>query len=107
MAVSPKVSAATVGAAFATMVVGILGVHVFPHGMPLDVQGLVTSALTAASTFGAGWFARAEPRLVANAEVVYTKVRQTAPTVEAIAEAVAKTEPSHVTLPLAQATHQA
>jgi hypothetical protein len=108
MAVSPKVSASTVGAAFSTMIVGILGQHVFPANMAPDVQGLITAGVTALVTFGAGWFARELPAVeravepeVKAADIVYTKVRQEAPTVEAVAKALDTAE--HVTVPVAQA----
>lgn len=90
MAVSPKVSAATVGASFTTIVTGILGPHLFPHGMAPDVQGLVTAVFTAVVTFAAGWFAReashdapqvtnvvrAVQAEVAKADTVFTQVKQ-------------------------------
>lgn len=111
MAVSPKVSASTVGASLSTMVIGILNVHVFPHGMAPDVEGLVSAAVVAVTTFAAGWFAReaaplakkleadAEP-VVRAAEQAYSQIEQAAPTVEAVAEALA---PAHVTVPTAVA----
>lgn len=109
MAVSPKVSAATVGAAFTTIVAGIVGPHVFPSSTASDVQGLVEAAVTALVTFGSGWFARELPKveqdvkpLVQQAETVYTKVREAEPTVQAVAAAL-EAEPQHVTVPVAQA----
>lgn len=104
MAVSPKVSAATVGASLSTMVIGILNVHVFPHGMAPDVEGLVSAAVVALSTFASGWFARevakVAPEVAKVADTVYTDVQQAAPTVEEVAEALA---PAHVTVPTAVA----
>lgn len=90
MAISPKVSAATVGASVTTMVIGIVGPHLFPHGMPTDVQGLIGAGVTAAITFASGYFARHDVAVakvvktaeqdVAKADVVFTKVKEaTAP----------------------------
>lgn len=111
MSVSPKVSAATVGASLTTVVVGILGPHVFPHGMAPDVQGLVAAVLTAAVTFGSGYLARhdAEVTNIVNkveakaeaADVVYTKVRQAVADVPPlVAEQVVTTPPPAQALPV-------
>jgi hypothetical protein len=43
-----------------TVVIGILGQHVYPGNLAPDVQGLVNAALTGAVTFASAWFARAE-----------------------------------------------
>lgn len=126
MAISPKVSAATVGASVSTLIIGILSVHVFPHGMAPDVQGLVSAAIVALVTFAAGWFARALPEVekvvakveaapaVKAADVVYTKVRQTDPVAVAdVAKALEATVEhdaapvASVVLPVAQATVRA
>lgn len=113
MAVSPKVSAATVGAAFTTIVAGILGPHLFPHATASDVQGLIEAVVTAAVTFGSGWFAREAPKVEAEVkhveasapvkavETVYTKVEQSAPTAEAVLSALNTAQ--HVTVPTAVA----
>jgi hypothetical protein len=116
MAVSPKVSAATVGAAITTMVIGIVGPHAFPHGMPADVQGLLGAVVTAAVTFGAGWFSRDEAKLEADVkqvaakvapevkavEQVYTKVQQSAGPIVKAVEAVEAAPPVPVSQPVAQ-----
>lgn len=113
MTVSPKVSAATVGATFTTIITGIIGPHLFPHGMPADVQGLIAGVVTAAVTFGAGFLAREAKPAVAEVEhvakavdTVYTRVAQSAPPVEAVAHAL-EAEAAHVVLPVAQALPQA
>jgi hypothetical protein len=108
MAVNPKVSAATVGAAFTTIVAGIIGPHIFPHATASDVQGLIEAVFTAAVTFGSGWLTRdvakvetkLEPEVKA-AETVYTKVAQSAPAVADVAKALEAAESPHVTLPVA------
>lgn len=118
MAISPKVSAATVGASVSTLIIGILSVHVFPHGMAPDVQGLVSAGVVALTTFASGWFSRELPKVeaaavkdvapaVKAADEVYTKVRQVDPVAvadvaKALETAVAQDAP-HVVLPVAQA----
>jgi hypothetical protein len=116
MAVSPKVSGATVGAAFTTLIIGIVGPHAFPHGMPADVQGLIGAGVTAAVTFAAGWFSRDEAKLVAKVapevkavEQVYTKVQQSAgPVLKAVeqdaAPVVAEVAPV-ADVPISAAAH--
>lgn len=61
--VEPKVKAATAaGASSAAVllpfVLWLLGVYVFPDGVPVPVQGLVGLVVTGAATFAAGWSAR-------------------------------------------------
>jgi hypothetical protein len=110
MAVSPKVSAATVGAAFTTIIAGILGPHLFPHATASDVQGLVEAVVTAAVTFGSGFLARDAQRVEAEvsktvqpevraAQTVYTKVEQSAPAVADVAKALEAAEAPRVSVP--------
>lgn len=66
MSVSPKVSAATVGAAAATVVTSVIANHLFHGAMPSDVLGLVEAAVTAGVTFASGYLVRHVP-----AEVVH------------------------------------
>lgn len=122
MTVAPKVSAATVGATVSTLVIGILSVHVFPHGMAPDVQGLVSAGIVALTTFVAGYLARDLPTIKADvakveaapavraADVVFTKVKQTDPVAVAdVAKALEATVErdaapvASVVLPVAQA----
>jgi hypothetical protein len=112
MSASPKVSASTVGAAFTTLIIGIIGPHLFPHGMAPDVQGLVSAGVTAAVTFGAGWLARDAVKFEADATKVadsarsaataFTKIEQASPQVAEVAKAL-EAEAAHVVLPVAQA----
>lgn len=104
MAISPKVSAATVAASLSTVIIGIVGPHAFPHGTPADIQGLIGAAVTAVVTFASGYLARHDTAAVAEvkadvakADVVYTKVRQavqpaTVPQAAPLAEAVPLTQ---------------
>ena len=59
--VSPKVSAAAVASAGATLVVTTIAAHLFHGAAPADVLRLAEAGLTAAITFAAGWFARVLP----------------------------------------------
>jgi hypothetical protein len=58
MAISGKVSAATVAASAVAVVGGIVGPHVFPNGTPADVKGLSLGVVTAAVTFVSGYLAK-------------------------------------------------
>jgi hypothetical protein len=55
---SPKVTASTVAASAATVVGGIVGPYVFPHGTPADVKGLWLAVVTAGVTFASGYFTK-------------------------------------------------
>lgn len=56
--ISGKVTAATVAASATTLVCSILAPHVFPGGIPSDIQGLVETGVTAVVTFASGYAAR-------------------------------------------------
>lgn len=58
MAISGKVSAATVAASTVAVVGGIVGPHIFPNGTPSDVKGLSLGVVTAAVTFVSGYLAK-------------------------------------------------
>jgi hypothetical protein len=61
MAISGKVSAASVGAAGATLVSDILARHAFHGQVPGDVLALVGASVTAAVTFACGYLAKHVP----------------------------------------------
>ncbi len=61
--VSGKVSAATVAAAVASLIVTTIAAHV-SVGLPADVLRIAEALLTSAITFGAGWLAKHAPREV-------------------------------------------
>jgi hypothetical protein len=56
--ISGKVTASTVAASATTLVFSILAPHVFPHGVPSDIQGLAETTITAGITFVSGYLAR-------------------------------------------------
>jgi uncharacterized membrane protein (UPF0136 family) len=58
MAISGKVSTATVAASTVAVVGGIVGPHIFPNGTPSDVKGLSLGVVTAAVTFVSGYLAK-------------------------------------------------
>lgn len=58
MAISGKVTASTVAASLTTVISGILAPHVFSHGVPSDVRGLIEGGTTAVITFVAGYLAK-------------------------------------------------
>lgn len=58
MAISGKVTASTVAASVTTVISGIIAPHVFQHGVPSDVRGLVEGGVTGVITFAAGYLAR-------------------------------------------------
>lgn len=62
--VSPKVSAAAVASAGATLVVTTLAAHLFHGQVPADVLRLAEAAFASVGTFAAGWFARVVPASV-------------------------------------------
>jgi hypothetical protein len=66
---SPKVTASTVAASAATVVGGIVGPYVFPHGTPADVKGLWLAVVTAGVTFASGYFTK-HPAVVKEVEKV-------------------------------------
>jgi hypothetical protein len=124
MAVSAKVTNATVGASVSTMILGILGPHIYPSNLAPDVAGLVNAGVTALVTLGAGWLTRdvlptvekvvTEAKTeVAKVEGAYSQVRQSVPelpsiaTVETaakslVAAAQAQPQPVAVAVPVAQ-----
>jgi hypothetical protein len=61
VAISGKVSAASVGAAAATLVSDIVARHAFHGQVPGDVLALVGASVTAAVTFACGYMARHVP----------------------------------------------
>lgn len=61
MAISGKVSAASVGAASATLVSDIVARHMFHGQVPGDVLALVGAGVTAAVTFVCGYLAKHIP----------------------------------------------
>lgn len=61
MAISGKVSAASVGAAGATLVSDIIARHAFHGQVPGDVLALVGASVTAAVTFACGYLAKHVP----------------------------------------------
>jgi hypothetical protein len=68
------VAASTVAASGTTMVCSILAPYIFHGQVPADIQGLVESAITAAVTFGAGYFARhVVPAVEHDAEQLLTR----------------------------------
>ncbi|MFF1597698.1 hypothetical protein ACFVYV_09400 [Streptomyces mirabilis] len=58
MSISGKVTASTVAASVTTVISGILAPHVFTHGVPSDVRGLIEGGATAVITFVAGYLAK-------------------------------------------------
>jgi hypothetical protein len=64
MAISGKVSAASVGAATATLVSDIVARHAFHGQVPGDVLALVGGSVTAAVTFVCGYLAKHVPTAV-------------------------------------------
>lgn len=67
MSVSPKVSAASIGAAAATLVSDIVARRVFHGSAPADVLALVGAAATAGVTFVCGYVAKHTPADVKDA----------------------------------------
>lgn len=61
MAISGKVSAATVGAATATLVSDIVARHAFHGNVPGDILALIGASSTAAVTFVFGYLAKHVP----------------------------------------------
>ena len=68
MAVSPKVSASTVGAGASTVVTSVIANHLFHGAMPADVLGLIEAAVTAGITFMSGYFVRHAPAVARDVE---------------------------------------
>lgn len=58
MAISGKVTAATVAASLTTVISGIVAPHVFGHSTPSDVRGLIEGGVSAVVTFAAGYLAK-------------------------------------------------
>jgi hypothetical protein len=79
MAVSPKVSASTVGAAASTVVVQVLAKHLFHGAVPSDVLGLIEGAVTAGVTFASGYFVAHAPKTVAEVETAVKDVAEAIP----------------------------
>lgn len=96
MAVSPKVSASTVGAGASTVVVSVIAKHLFHGAMPSDVLGLVEGAVTAGVTFVSGYFVHHPPAEVARE--VETAVREVAAALPSTQ--VAQVPPMPVSAPL-------
>ncbi|MGW1859355.1 hypothetical protein [Streptomyces collinus] len=56
--ISGKVKASTVAASVTTVLTGIVAPHVFSHGVPSDVRGLIEGVVTGGVTFAFGWLAK-------------------------------------------------